>query len=140
MQGGIPSVASIRSARTPRDGLRRLQDVPKTPHKRAPGSPRRPQEGLLEPPWSLPEPTQSCLNFRQGSQSLLEPPWSLPGASWDPPRSLPGSPRTLPGGPGAFPEPPKWTFGYFKINDRIKAQSSLLLHSFLLKSTCQSRE
>ena len=97
MQDGIPSVASIRSARTPRAGLRRLQDVPKTPHKRAPSSPRRPQEGLLEPPWSLPEPTQSCLNFRQGSQSLLEPPWSLPGASPELPGILPGASRDPPG-------------------------------------------
>ena len=90
----MPSFASIRSPRTPWDGLRCLQDVPKTPHTRPPGPPRRPQDGLPEPPRSLPELPQSCLNSRRASQSL-------PGASWEPlrepPRSLPEPSWSLPG-------------------------------------------
>ena len=50
MQDGMLRSASVRSAKTPSDSLKCLQDDPRTPQRRPPGPPRRTQSAHKTPP------------------------------------------------------------------------------------------
>ena len=89
IQDGMFHLASITSAKTPWDGLRFLQSLPKTPQRRPPGPPKRLQNCPLasqDGPMTAPErpqngpktPPQTPLRRQDGPKGLLEPPSTLP--------------------------------------------------------------
>ena len=89
LQDGMLRSASIRSAKTPSDSFRCLQDDPRTPQRRPPGPPRRTQSALK----TLPRRTTTPSGWYQlrpaapkAAKKLSKPRfWTLPTSMLDPP-------------------------------------------------------
>ena len=89
MQDGMLRSTSIRSAKTPSDSLRCLQDDPRTPQRRPPGPPRRTQSA----PKTLPRRTTTpsgWYQLRPAAPKAAKKPskprfWTLQTSILDPP-------------------------------------------------------